>query len=957
MYILLNVENMEWNLKNGHKGIFIFLLLLFIYIPVTKAHHLRAGDITLELISCQSYTYLLTITGYTDSRVLLEFGYEVLDFGDGTFINLDTCTPVSKKDLDDFVTVKTFKIRHTFPGPGIFTVRYHEPNRNDNVLNMLNSGYVAFYVESQVIIDPFLFCNNTPILLNAPIDKGVVGQIYEHNPAAWDPDGDSLAYKMIPCKQNRDMTVPYYRMPNIHDIEEVGATNMIGTSPATMKMDPVTGIIIWDSPAIAGQYNIAFMVEEWRKINGEWFKLGFVTRDMQILIEESENNPPKLYAPPDTCIEAGTVLDFDIFAEDPDGHDISIEAYSGIFNMFGSAVTVIPDPPVASPSPTSLHFNWKTHCYHVRAKPYHITFKAIDHPVQLNEQPPLVDFESWLVTIVPPAPTGLAAESTINNNILLSWDPYPCTNADKIQIWRRVGSYDFQYGYCETGIPTSAGYELIDEVPASDISYFDTGKNNGLIYGAKYCYRLVTVFPLPGNGISYPSEEVCIILGTDKGPVITNVDVEKTDSRIGEIIIKWTSPQQIRDDLYEKPYSYHLFRMDSINISIDADTVAILETTDTTYIDQNLNTENKKYHYQVRLYDNRDSLMSKSGWASSVRLNSSPVPDGIVLSWQAEVPWSNNSFHYPQHFIYRDHISSSQPEILQLIDSVNVHINGFQYTDKGQVNDQPLIMNEKYHYYVKTSGSYDNPGLPEPLINRSQIIGIYPNDTVPPCTPLEISFGNVTSIFDCIEFIKDKPCDYHEFYNEIFWEKDLSGDCDSDYSSFNIYFSEVSVDGPYGLISNVKDTFFIHSHLQSFAGCYRISSLDNFGNESDWSDPICHDNCPQYELPNVFTPNNDGVNDTFRAFDRPNSKCPRFVRKVNFRIYNRWGFEVYNSENQMENLANENEPNIYIDWDGRDLTGKMLPAGTYYYVAEVYFEALDPVLSQHIYKGWVELLK
>ena len=80
---------------------------------------------------------------------------------------------------------------------------------------MLNSGYVAFYVETQVIIDPFLFCNNTPILLNPPIDKGIVGQIYEHNPAAWDPDGDSLAYVMISCKQNRDMDVPGYRLPHI----------------------------------------------------------------------------------------------------------------------------------------------------------------------------------------------------------------------------------------------------------------------------------------------------------------------------------------------------------------------------------------------------------------------------------------------------------------------------------------------------------------------------------------------------------------------------------------------------------------------------------------------------------------------------------------------------------------------------------------------------------------------
>ncbi len=949
---------MSPDLKNKSRQIVAMIVLILIVHPAdTNAHHLRAGDITLELVSCQSYTYLLTITGYTDTRVLLEFGYEVLDFGDGTFINLDTCKPVLKKDLGDFVTVKTFKIKHTFPGPGKYTVRYHEPNRNDNVLNMYNSGYVAFYVETQVIIDPFLFCNNTPVLLNPPIDKGVVGQIYEHNPAAWDPDGDSLAYKMIPCKQNRDMEVPHYQMPHIHDIEEIGATNSDGTSPALMTMNPVTGNITWDSPGIAGQYNIAFIVEEWRKINGEWYKLGFVTRDMQILIEESENNPPELFEPQDTCVMAGTILNFDIYAEDPDGHDVSIEAFSGIFEVFGPSVSVIPDSPVVSSSPARLQFRWETHCNHVRAKPYQITFKAVDHPVEMNEHPPLVDFETWLVTIVPPPPTGLIAESTIQDHVLLSWDPYKCKNADKIQIWRRVGSYDFQYGNCETGIPPSAGYELIDEVPASDTSYLDTGRENGLSYGAKYCYRLVAVFPLPGNGFSYPSTQTCIVLGTDKGPVITHVDVDKTDIKKGEIIIKWTPPGQIRDSIFQDPYSYHLYRFDSAGQTGIRDPLAILDAADTFFIDTELNTENKKYFYQVRLYDGLDSLIGKSARASSVRLECSPLPDGIDLSWHADVPWSNNSFHYPLHYIYRDHYYYDQPEVLVLIDSVNVNQKGFHFTDRGLAGDQPLDSDEAYHYFVRTSGTYDNPDLPEPLLNRSQIITAYLNDTIPPCTPLKISFGNITSVFDCIEFMEDKPCDFQEFFNEIFWEKNVSGNCDPDYSSFNIYFSDVSVEGPYELVANVKDTFFVHNHLKSFAGCYRVSSLDNFGNESEWSDPICHDNCPQYELPNVFTPNNDGVNDTFRAFDRPNSMCPRFVEEVHFRVYNRWGFEVYNSENQMNNQPGGNEKNIYIDWNGRDITGKMLPAGTYYYVAEVFFDTIDPSLTQHIYKGWVQLLK
>jgi gliding motility-associated-like protein len=377
---------------------------------------------------------------------------------------------------------------------------------------------------------------------------------------------------------------------------------------------------------------------------------------------------------------------------------------------------------------------------------------------------------------------------------------------------------------------------------------------------------------------------------------------------------------------------------------------------DTVYVDNQVNTTQKQYYYHVRIYDANDSLMGKSGWASSVRLDCDPIIEGINLKWHANVPWSMNTSTYPWHYVYRDHSVPDHPDEIMIIDSVNVHSSGFKYMDKGQFNGKPLKVEERYHYYVKTYGSYGNPDIPEPLINRSQMISVYPNDTIPPCTPQEIYFGNITSIFDCIEFMEDKPCDYREFYNEIFWSTNITGDCDIDNSSFNIYFSDISIDGPYRLIANVKDTFFVHNYLTSFAGCYRISSLDNSGNESEWSDPICHDNCPYYELPNVFTPNNDGNNDTFRAFDKPNFKCPRFVNEVHFRVYNRWGFEVFNSDNDS-GMPIDDERNLYIDWDGSSLTGERLPSGTYYYVAEVYFEALDPTLTKQIYKGWVQLLK
>jgi len=67
------------------------------------------------------------------------------------------------------------------------------------------------------------------------------------------------------------------------------------------------------------------------------------------------------------------------------------------------------------------------------------------------------------------------------------------------------------------------------------------------------------------------------------------------------------------------------------------------------------------------------------------------------------------------------------------------------------------------------------------------------------------------------------------------------------------------------------------------------------------------------ELPNAISPNGDGINDVFVV--------PCAEGDVVFNAYNRWGIEVYRSE-QYHN-----------DWDGR-YQGSSLPDGTYYYVVK-----------------------
>lgn len=79
------------------------------------------------------------------------------------------------------------------------------------------------------------------------------------------------------------------------------------------------------------------------------------------------------------------------------------------------------------------------------------------------------------------------------------------------------------------------------------------------------------------------------------------------------------------------------------------------------------------------------------------------------------------------------------------------------------------------------------------------------------------------------------------------------------------------------------------------------------------------------QIPNVFTPNGDGKNDVFKIIGLEG------FEKVNVKVFNRWGNEVYNNGNYKN------------DWDGSNLN-----EGTYYYLI-----VLNHAGKTESYKGWV----
>lgn len=912
-----------------------------------KATHIRAGEITAELISCQNYSYKFTLTGYTDLTSDVKFGGGEMKYGDGTFDTFEAGNPDYFEDLGDEIAINIFYSQHTFPGPGMYTISYREHNRNPDIVNMDNSVNTSFYVETVIIIDPFLGCNNTPVLLIPPIDDACIGVKFLHNAGAVDADGDSISYEFTIPKQEVDIPVANYQLPNVHDIDLYQTQNEAGTGPATFTLDQLTGDLIWDAPGGEGEYNCAFRAVEWRKIEGIWYKLGWVTRDMQIIVWDCNNEPPEIEPPPDTCVVAGEILREDIIATDPDNDPIILSSFGSVYELNSNPASYSPYPDIVQPEPAKLSFTWQTDCSHVREREYQVRFKAVDQPdISQGEGPKLADFATWFIRVVGPAPEGLISEQGKGSNVNLSWDGYNCDNATEMQVWRRVDSFEIEPDHCELGMPDDAGYELISTLDIGQTSYND----NDLEYGVVYCYRLVAVFQDPAGGESIVSMESCVMMEPiegDFGMLITNVSVDSTHQSNGEISIRWTSPFDIDPLKYPAPYTYEVYRGDDFS-SAQMELVSGGKITDTTFTDTGLNTLNNPYNYKIVLYDNDNDAIDTTASASSVRLYASPIPGALEISWDAVVPWSNVSQEYPIHKLYRNNMIPDEPEKFVLLENVNVSENGFLYLDDS------LKEAQEYCYYVTTSGTYGNEKILEPLLNDSQIACAQPNDTIAPCEPMEFYIVNLNLDSACVEFLNTKSCDFNNYYNELNWEVNRDPQCDEDVRSYNIYFSESGDEGTFELIDNVINTFYTHTNLESYKGCYKISSVDRSGNESELTEAICNDNCPDYELPNVFTPNGDGINDTFQAyniFDEKENvyKCARFVKSVNFYVYDRYGKEVYNN-------LNESEKSILINWDGKTNNGKELASAVYFYLAEVTYDVLDPELQKVDYKGWVQVL-
>jgi gliding motility-associated-like protein len=860
---------------NINKGFFLPVIFIFCFVNANATHN-RAGEITYRQLS--DLTYEVTITTFTYTLSLADRPSLDVDWGDNSISTADR-DPSKIEKLPNYYQKNVYVISHTYPGPGIYKIVVQDPNRNEGVKNIPNSVNVVFSMSTMLTVNPSMGKDNTPILLNPPYDKAAFGYIFIHNPAAYDSDGDSLSYAMAVCTREDGKPIENYTLP-----------------PAThsIKVDSISGDLIWDTPADTGKYNVAMEIREWR--NGK--RIGVVVRDMQIEVYNTKNKPPVNKALKDFCVEAGDTIDFIFSASDENNDRLSLKATSGIFSLSSCSATFTKIDSVKGFA--SSRFRWVPCHNAVRNQPYNVVFKSDDD----NPEMKLSDIDNMTIKVLGPEPC-LKKAVPEGKVIRLIWSDYGTDKISGFAVYRREGTSTFMPDSCTAGIPASSGFSKVGYIGGSSVTTFsDSDNGKGLQFGKEYTYRIVAVYP---NGTeSKASNEITSTLVSGV-PVIKRVSVVKTDLTNGMIYIEWKKPDRLDTIPANGPYEYLIYRAKGVGGTdfILNKSIISADLKDTTFTDTSFDTKSSGYIYKIELWNNESGnrfLIGEPAYASSVFLSVNPGDKKAKFTINRNVPWINTRYDF---FRFNETTSA--------YDSVG-STNQLNYIDLGLANGK------EYCYYVRTVGEYMADSMPKNLINFSQTICVTPVDNEPPCSPLINVASQCDSLFNTITWSISDPT------------------CSDDISGYKVYY-KMKESESLSLLATINDkntNWFRHYPGEIISGCYAVSSVDAVGNEGEKSTMVCIDSCNFYEIPNVFTPNGDNINDKLIA------KTSGLVENVDFKLFNRNGLLIFQTTDPR------------IDWDGT-YKGKIVSPGVYFYQCDVYERRISGLELSHL-NGFVHLI-
>lgn len=802
--------------------------------------------------------------------------------------------------------------------PSIYVLTMIDPNRDAGILNLgvPDSKDVAFAIVDTMYAWNFFGAktNCTPVFSNPPIQNACAGQPWCYNPGAVDPENDSLDFTLI-----RSFEADPNNSPG--GVEPIATASI----PSGMSVDRHTGNLCWlNVSPNQGEYNVALLIKEYRKnaIDGKRYLVGETVFDIQILVIGCSNPGIVVTQPPNACVIAGQSYSVAVTASvSPGGAaDPPINLSASGLPLTGSTIGHLATFSASSFSTSATgNFVWSPDCQAVQSNPYYVTFQGYDSHSPVN-----ANYSTFNIQVISPPPTNVVATAQ-GSFVNLTWNaPAGCAQnsgntIQKYLIFRNDSCNFFVPSPCQTGVPPSTGYVLVGNTSYSVTSFTDSNFGQGLTTGNSYSYIIVAQYADGSLSVASASTvNTCVTIKLDI-PLMMKVSVDTTDALVGQMKVWWKNPfvnNGALDTIANPgPYQYILQRRTGSGTAYtQAFTVTessfyqLKKLADTTFVDVNLNTLDSSYYYKVDFYSN-GNFMGSANPARSVFLTATPHDKSVVLNWTAITPWINNKY-----YIFKQHLSTQpNPLAYDLIDSCTATTYTVTHLTNGH----------NYCFKVLSKGQYSNPLVARYIMNFSEKVCATPFDDVPPCQPSLYITGNCNSSF-----------------NSLVWTNPNHTCGIVDVVKYYIYYTPVK-DSTLSLMDSVlnpNDTTYATDFSNSIAGCFVIVAVDSAGNHSPLNNEICTDNCPEYELPNIFTPNGDNTNDQYIPVKN------KYIKNVEFTMYNRWGEIVFETTDPA------------LKWDGKSKQMKQpVSDGTYYYICQVNELHYYGIKSYKL-KGFVQVL-
>lgn len=261
----------------------LLALTLMLFSSLVFGTHLRAGYITATRIDC-SLEYEITLNVYVNTRSPVDFGGGRLNFGDGNTLITPSRSSIPVQGQPNVGFVQ-FKTKYTYNAPGAYIISYAELNRNADIVNIRGSVNASFYLQTEIIIDPFLGCFSSPTMTAPAFFSAVKEQPVNLSFAVNNPDGIVFDYALI--------------TPSMTFSDVSGPIPVQYTLPENASINPFNGLFTWDTKYLGqyepGEYVFTIKIRMWKKQeDGTHLYLGHTIFDTQVNVEGDQATPPEL---------------------------------------------------------------------------------------------------------------------------------------------------------------------------------------------------------------------------------------------------------------------------------------------------------------------------------------------------------------------------------------------------------------------------------------------------------------------------------------------------------------------------------------------------------------------------------------------------------------------------------------------------------------------------------------